>query len=95
MHFHSLVKQRYVRRWFAELSVGMRNSITGLLVGNMTLTAVCLSSLTYNSASSTYTFITHPYRSYTFNASGQLTGESGPGGATLSLSYNTPSPGSI
>ncbi len=49
LHFHSLVKQRYVRRWFAELSVGMRNSITGLLVGSMTLTAVCLACLTYNS----------------------------------------------
>ena len=51
-------------------------------------------SLTYNSGSSTYTFITHPYKSYTFNSSGQLTGESAPGGATLSVSYNTPSPGS-
>ncbi len=27
----------------------MRNSITGLLVGSMTLTAVCLASLTYHS----------------------------------------------
>jgi RHS repeat-associated protein/uncharacterized repeat protein (TIGR02059 family) len=52
-------------------------------------------SLTYNSASSTYAFITHaPYTSYTFNSSGQLTAESGPGGATLSLAYNTPAPGS-
>ncbi len=51
LHFHSLVKQRYVRRWFAGLSVGMRNSITGLLVGSMTLTAVCFASLTYNSVS--------------------------------------------
>ena len=51
-------------------------------------------SLTYNSSNSTYTFITHPYASYTFNSSGQLTGESGPGGATLSLAYNTPAPGS-
>lgn len=51
-------------------------------------------SLTFNSSNSTYTFITHPYRSYTFNSSGQLTGESGPGGATLTLTYNTPAPGS-
>ena len=51
-------------------------------------------SLTYNSSNSTYTFITHPYTSYTFNSSGKLTAESGPGGATLSLAYNTPSPGS-
>ena len=50
-------------------------------------------SLTYNAANSTYTFITHPYTSYTFNSSGQLTGESGPGGAALSLTYNTPAPG--
>jgi uncharacterized repeat protein (TIGR02059 family) len=50
-------------------------------------------SLTFNSANSTYTFITHPYQSYTFNSSGQLTGESGPGGATLGLAYNTPAPG--
>ncbi|HEU5477535.1 MAG TPA: SwmB domain-containing protein [Gaiellaceae bacterium] len=52
-------------------------------------------SLTFNSSNSTYTFITHaPYRTYTFNNSGQLTGESGPGAATLSLAYNTPAPGS-
>jgi RHS repeat-associated protein len=51
-------------------------------------------SLSYNSGSSTYTFVTHPYASYTFNSSGQLTGESGPGGAALSVAYNTPAPGS-
>ena len=51
-------------------------------------------SLTYNSSNTTYTFITHnPYQSYTFNSSGQLTNESGAGGATLSLAYNTPAPG--
>jgi UDP-N-acetylmuramyl pentapeptide phosphotransferase/UDP-N-acetylglucosamine-1-phosphate transferase len=51
LHFHSLVKQRYVRRWFGNLSVGMRNSVTGLLVGSMTLTAVFMANLTYNSIS--------------------------------------------
>ncbi len=51
LHFHSLVKQRYVRRWFGNLPVGMRNSITGLLVGSMTLTAVFMANLTYNSIS--------------------------------------------
>jgi len=51
-------------------------------------------SLTYDSGNSTYTFITHPYESYTFNSSGQLTGESGPGGAAVSITYNAPSPGS-
>jgi len=50
-------------------------------------------SLTYNSTSGVYTFITHPYQSYSFNSSGQLTSETGPGGATLSLAYNTPAPG--
>ena len=51
-------------------------------------------SLTFSASTGVYTFITHPYKSYTFNNSGQLTGESGPGGATLSLAYNTPTPGS-
>ncbi|HET8752085.1 MAG TPA: DUF6531 domain-containing protein, partial [Gaiellaceae bacterium] len=51
-------------------------------------------SLNYDSATSTYTFLTHPYANYTFNSSGQLTSESGPGGATLSLAYNSPAPGS-
>lgn len=45
MHFHSLVKQRYVRRWLPTLPVHIRNSITGLLVGCMTLTAVVLANL--------------------------------------------------
>lgn len=49
LHFHSLVKQRYVRRWFPSLSAGWRNSITGLLVGGMTLTAVMIGSHIYNS----------------------------------------------
>ena len=51
-------------------------------------------TLTYNSGSSTYTFITHPYESYTFNSSGKLTGETGVGGASTSITYNSPSPGS-
>jgi UDP-N-acetylmuramyl pentapeptide phosphotransferase/UDP-N-acetylglucosamine-1-phosphate transferase len=44
LHFHSLVKQRYVRRWFPNASADIRNSITGLLVGFMTLTAIVLAS---------------------------------------------------
>ncbi len=40
LHFHSMVKQRYVRRWFANLSFEMRNSITGFFVGFMTLTSI-------------------------------------------------------
>jgi RHS repeat-associated protein/uncharacterized repeat protein (TIGR02059 family) len=52
-------------------------------------------SLTFNSSSGFYTFITHnPYASYTLNSAGQLTGESRAGGTTLSLAYNTPMPGS-
>jgi RHS repeat-associated protein len=51
-------------------------------------------SLSYDSGSSTYTFVTHPYQKYVFNGSGQLTGEAGPGGSALAVSYNTPSPGS-
>jgi UDP-N-acetylmuramyl pentapeptide phosphotransferase/UDP-N-acetylglucosamine-1-phosphate transferase len=44
LHFHSLVKQRYVRRWFPNVSADIRNSITGVLVGFMTLTAIVLAS---------------------------------------------------
>ena len=57
-----------------------------------TLPAVT-ASLVYHSGSSTYTFVTHPYRSYTFNSSGQLSSISGPGGASLTVSRNSPSPG--
>jgi UDP-N-acetylmuramyl pentapeptide phosphotransferase/UDP-N-acetylglucosamine-1-phosphate transferase len=45
LHFHSIVKQRYVRRWFGSLSFELRNSITGLFVGFMTLTAILIASL--------------------------------------------------
>jgi RHS repeat-associated protein len=51
-------------------------------------------TLSYDSGSSTYKFVTHPYESYTFNSSGQLTGKSSVGGATTSIAYNSPSPGS-
>jgi UDP-N-acetylmuramyl pentapeptide phosphotransferase/UDP-N-acetylglucosamine-1-phosphate transferase len=44
LHFHSIVKQRYVRRLFGNLSFELRNSITGVLVGFMTLTAVLIAS---------------------------------------------------
>ena len=49
LHFHSLVKQRYVRRWFPHFSSEVRNSITGVLVGCMTLTAVAIANLTFAS----------------------------------------------
>ena len=49
MHFHSLIKQRYVRRWFSSVSNDGRNSITGILIGFMTLTAGVLANLVYQS----------------------------------------------
>ncbi len=45
LHFHSIVKQRYVRRWFGNLSFALRNSITGVFVGLMTLNAIFIASL--------------------------------------------------
>jgi UDP-N-acetylmuramyl pentapeptide phosphotransferase/UDP-N-acetylglucosamine-1-phosphate transferase len=50
LHFHSIIKQRYVRRWFGNLSFELRNSITGVLVGFMTLTAVWLAYLVNQSS---------------------------------------------
>jgi hypothetical protein len=50
LHFHSLVKQRYVRRWFAGTSTAVRNSITGLLVGFLTLTAIVVAVIVMHSA---------------------------------------------
>jgi UDP-N-acetylmuramyl pentapeptide phosphotransferase/UDP-N-acetylglucosamine-1-phosphate transferase len=47
MHFHSLIKQRYVRRWFSGVSANGRNSITGLLVGMMTLSAGVFANVVY------------------------------------------------
>ena len=49
LHFHSLVKRRYVARWFSNYSLTTCNSITGLLVGCLTLGAVVLANLTVTS----------------------------------------------
>jgi UDP-N-acetylmuramyl pentapeptide phosphotransferase/UDP-N-acetylglucosamine-1-phosphate transferase len=49
LHFHSLVKRRYMARWFGQYSNNVRNSITGVLIGFMTLTVVVLASLTHAS----------------------------------------------
>jgi UDP-N-acetylmuramyl pentapeptide phosphotransferase/UDP-N-acetylglucosamine-1-phosphate transferase len=49
LHFHSLFKRRYVARWFGQYSNAVRNSITGALIGLMTVTAVILASLSHNS----------------------------------------------
>jgi UDP-N-acetylmuramyl pentapeptide phosphotransferase/UDP-N-acetylglucosamine-1-phosphate transferase len=59
LHFHSIVKQRYVRRWFGNLSFELRNSVTGLFVGFMTLTAILIASfVNQNSLSSFLAVIT-------------------------------------
>lgn len=50
LHFHSLVKRRYVARWFRGYSNDVRNSITGALIGLMTVTSVVLASMVYDSA---------------------------------------------
>lgn len=52
LHFHSLVKKRYVRRWLPNTSADIRNSITGLLVGSMTLCAIVLAGVTQASVTS-------------------------------------------
>ncbi|PRD65443.1 MraY family glycosyltransferase [Malikia granosa] len=49
LHFHSLVKRRYIARWFSHLSMQSKNSITGLLVGGMTITAVIVANIVYES----------------------------------------------
>jgi UDP-N-acetylmuramyl pentapeptide phosphotransferase/UDP-N-acetylglucosamine-1-phosphate transferase len=49
LHFHSLVKRRYVARWFGGCSKQVCNSITGVLVALMTLMAIFLAGLTYSS----------------------------------------------
>lgn len=50
LHFHSQVKRRYVARWFGHFSNAARNSMTGALIGLMTLTSVVLANLFYTSA---------------------------------------------
>ena len=58
LHFHSLVKQRYVRRWFCSFSNRLRNSFAGALVGLMTLVAVVFANITYaSSVDSVFVFI--------------------------------------
>jgi hypothetical protein len=49
LHFHSLVKRRYVARWFGTYSNAVRNSITGVLIGLMTFTSITLACLTFTS----------------------------------------------
>lgn len=42
LHFHSLLKRRYVSRWLSHLPSTIRNSVAGLMVGSMTLPAALL-----------------------------------------------------
>jgi UDP-N-acetylmuramyl pentapeptide phosphotransferase/UDP-N-acetylglucosamine-1-phosphate transferase len=49
LHFHSLVKRRYVARWFGHHSNAVRNSITGALIGCTTLTAAVAAALVHSS----------------------------------------------
>ncbi|WP_194945235.1 glycosyltransferase [Limnohabitans sp. DM1] len=49
LHFHSLVKRRYVARWFSQYPACTGNSITGVLIGFMTLMAIVLANLSYAS----------------------------------------------
>jgi UDP-N-acetylmuramyl pentapeptide phosphotransferase/UDP-N-acetylglucosamine-1-phosphate transferase len=48
LHLHSLIRQRYVRRWFGGMSNVVLNSITGVLAGFMTMTAIVLANLVYD-----------------------------------------------
>ena len=46
LHFHTLVKRRYVDRWIKARSDTTRNSIAGLMVGSITLLTALLGNLT-------------------------------------------------
>jgi UDP-N-acetylmuramyl pentapeptide phosphotransferase/UDP-N-acetylglucosamine-1-phosphate transferase len=50
LHFHSLVKRRYVARWCGHFSARARNSITGIAVGLMTIVPVIVVSQIYDSS---------------------------------------------
>lgn len=50
LHFHSLVKRRYVARWFGRYSSRARNSITGFLIGLITLLSILVANIVYASA---------------------------------------------
>lgn len=50
LHLHSIVKQRYVRRWLSGAPRWWRNSVTGVLVGAATLVCSLLAYLFHESA---------------------------------------------
>ena len=47
LHFHTLLKMRYIRRWFGHWPRVARNSIAGAMVSLFTLLAVILAALSY------------------------------------------------
>ena len=49
LHFHSLVKRRYVARWFSHFSSRVRNSITGFFIGLITLLSIFVANIVYAS----------------------------------------------
>ena len=49
LHFHSLIKRRYLSRWLNTHNDTLRNSMTGILVGSITLAAVVIAQFTLTS----------------------------------------------
>jgi RHS repeat-associated protein len=62
--------------------------------GYCTLPQYAAATLSYNSASQTYTYSPAAGSSYTYAADGVLTGETDAASDTLTISYGTPAPGS-
>ncbi|MHB8458421.1 MAG: hypothetical protein ACYDBS_12150, partial [Acidimicrobiales bacterium] len=69
-------------------------SAPDVVSGNYCALPYVLASLTYDSSTGDYVFVTHPATTYTFDSTGQLISESNANGDTLTLAYGTPSPGS-
>jgi UDP-N-acetylmuramyl pentapeptide phosphotransferase/UDP-N-acetylglucosamine-1-phosphate transferase len=58
LHLHSLMKQRYIRRWCHGAPRYMRNSITGVFLGVLSSIGPFVANLTYTSAAqSTLAFV--------------------------------------
>ncbi|MGH9293248.1 MAG: DUF6531 domain-containing protein [Acidimicrobiales bacterium] len=52
-----------------------------------------LASLSYDSSTETYAFVTHPETTYTFNSAGELVSITDANGASVSFDYDAPAPG--
>ena len=48
LHFHSILKRRYVDRWFVKWPNIVKNSLVGVLMGLMSLTSAFLANLNYD-----------------------------------------------